>query len=155
MLRVRAYQPEDARLLTDIFYRSIHQSTGAFYTAAQQEAWAPSPPDYDFFSYRFSETLPRVAISGTAVAGFIELRANGYIDCLYVDPDLQRQGVASQLLADAERMASEANLTILETDASYLARPFFTRHGFELVRQNQLERRGEVLTNFRMKKALP
>ena len=154
MTEIRAYQPEDARTLTDIFYRSVHQSTGDCYSPAQQEAWAPSPPDYDFFSYRFTETLPRVAANGVEICGFIELRPDGYIDCLYVAPGFQRQGIASLLLADAEQIAAELGLKKLETDASYLAKSFFALHGFTLVRQNQLERRGETLINFRMEKWL-
>ena len=42
--------------------------------------------------------------------------------------------------------------TELTTHASITARPFFEKRGYTVVREQQVERRGELLTNFVMRK---
>ncbi|WP_417345870.1 hypothetical protein [Ferrimonas sp.] len=45
-LIVRPYRTEDARVLTDIFYDTIHHVGPAHYTQAQVNAWTPLPKEY-------------------------------------------------------------------------------------------------------------
>jgi putative acetyltransferase len=46
---IRLYTPADANALADIFYDSIHVVGREYYTAAQLQAWAPLPKDYEYW----------------------------------------------------------------------------------------------------------
>lgn len=147
---IRSYQTNDARLIADLFHCAVHRIDPSIYSKAQQEAWAPTPPDYSCWQTRLAETHPSVATLDNQVVGFVELETDGHIDCFYVHPDHQRKGVAQtlfdHLLADAKRRG----MSHLYVEASKVAEPFFRKNGFITVTENQVERRGQVLVNFGM-----
>ncbi|MDF2183092.1 GNAT family N-acetyltransferase [Neptuniibacter sp. CAU 1671] len=124
------------------------------YTPAQKEAWAPSPVDYAQWRVRLSTKKPFVAIIDNQVVGFIELEADGHIDCTYTHPNFQGRGVASALYDYLLAAAKAAGLKRLYVEASLLAKPFFEHRGFVLVKQNEVRRNGVSLINFSMEKYL-
>lgn len=54
--------------------------------------------------------------------GFGSLAKDGYLDFMFVDKDTQKQGVASALLAEIERKASEQNNVQIYSDVSLTAK---------------------------------
>ncbi|WP_246077693.1 GNAT family N-acetyltransferase [Neptunomonas concharum] len=120
------------------------------YTDAEREAWAPTPPDYDFWQLRCNTKRPFVAENKGKLVGFIELEEDGHIDCLYVAPLFQGQGIASALLTYARRMAKERNIGSLYVEASKPAKHFFESEGFLLTQVNKVTLRGETLINYTM-----
>lgn len=96
-------------------------------------------------SFRAHDT--RVAVEGGVIVGFADLGPDGYLDRLYVHRDWQGRGVASAL-CDALPAARI-------THASITARPFFERRGWHVVKEQQVERRGVLLTNFVMERSCP
>ena len=73
----------------------------------------------------------------------------GYLDRLYVHKDYQGQGIASAICDELERFAAGKKIT---THASITAKPFFQHHGYCVVREQKVIRRGVALTNFVMEK---
>ncbi|MGB3779881.1 MAG: hypothetical protein WA960_16080 [Tunicatimonas sp.] len=53
-----------------------------------------------------------------------------------------------------EAWATEQKLAEITTDASIIARPFFTRHGYQTLAEQQNKIEEEVLINYRMRKIL-
>ncbi|WP_434777292.1 GNAT family N-acetyltransferase [Neisseria sp. Ec49-e6-T10] len=137
-----------------LFQRAVHSISDEFYTAVQREAWAPVSPDYDSWRKKFDQSKPYICLVNEKIAGFIELNQEGYIDCLYVDPNFQCQGVASYLYHYVEELALARNNERLSVDASKVAKNFFIKKGFTVVRENQVMRYGVVLENFSMQKDL-
>ncbi|WP_231517059.1 GNAT family N-acetyltransferase [Marinobacterium lacunae] len=88
------------------------------------------------------------------MAGFIELDTDGHIDCTYTHPDFQRMGVASTLYEYLLEEASTRKIKRLYVEASLIAKPFFERRGFSVVRKNEVQRNGVTLVNFSMEKHL-
>jgi putative acetyltransferase len=87
--------------------------------------------------------------------GFMSLDlARGYLDLAFVLPQVMGQGVADALYAVLEARARAEGLARLTTEASALARPFFARNGWALIREQQVERRGVALHNAVMEKTL-
>ncbi|GEA31614.1 hypothetical protein CDIOL_25370 [Clostridium diolis] len=43
---------------------------------------------------------------------------------------------------------------VITVEASITAKPFFEKRGYHIVRQQEVERKGQLLTNFVMKKLL-
>ncbi|KUI97568.1 GNAT family N-acetyltransferase [Vibrio sp. MEBiC08052] len=153
-MKIQTYSPEWAREIADLFYQSVHAIDPAIYTPEQKAAWAPAPVNYELWSERLSIKKPFVAIIDNHVAGFIELDSDGHIDCTYTHPNFQGIGVASSLYEHLLSQAKEVGMTRLYVEASLIAKPFFERRGFTVVKQNEVQRNGESLINFSMEKHL-
>lgn len=149
-LSIRNYLPRDASPITDLFYAAVHAIDPVVYSEDQKEAWAPTPPDYTSWQIRLAKTQPSVALVYNKVVGFVELDADGHIDCFYVHPDHQRKGIAQVLFTHLLTDAKSRGIPRLYVEASKVAVPFFRKNGFVMVSENQVERRGQVLVNFSM-----
>ena len=147
---IRRYEAADLDAVMSVFLRSVRGVASRDYDAGQIEAWAQV--DRDVWSRRRLDRPTWVALIDDVIAGFIDLEGSGHIDMLFVDPACQRRGVASVLLDTVENAARVQRLAVLDTDASITARPFFEKHGFQIVRSQEVALRGQRLTNFRMEK---
>jgi putative acetyltransferase len=92
-------------------------------------------------------------MSGEPV-GFSDLEEDGHLDMMFVHPAFQGQGIASALLNTVESAARKQSLTMIYTEASLSARPFFERRGFAVITPQTVKCRGQKLANFRMRKSL-
>jgi len=149
---IRRYEAADLDAVIGVFLRSVREVASRDYDAGQIAAWAQA--DRDAWSRRRLDRPTWVALIHDVIAGFTDLQSDGHIDMLFVDPACQRRGVASALLDTVECAARVQRLAALDTDASITARPFFEAHGFQVVRSQVVELRGQRLTNFRMEKRL-
>ena len=169
---IRAYQPTDMIRLVDIFEQAILGIDEHIYSDKQKLAWCGIAEhnhdiSYDKWAQRFAMTKPLVATDDNDVAiGFIEFLAHqnhlgehvmgqGYIDCLYVHPDYQHQGVA-QRLYQLGVVASVKQQCIhhIWVHASDVAKPFFSRQGFVCVAKQTAIRQGVELENWLMQKVI-
>lgn len=80
--------------------------------------------------------------------GFGDIDASGYLDRLYVAAAHIGRGVGSAI-CDALEAAVKGKIV---THASVTAKPFFEKRGYAVVREQQVERGGVLLTNFVMEK---
>ncbi|WP_158933830.1 GNAT family N-acetyltransferase [Burkholderia sp. S171] len=147
---IRRYEAADLDAVIGVFLRSVREVASRDYDAGQIGAWVHV--DREVWSRRRLDRPTWVALIDGAIAGFIDLEGSGHIDMLFVDPACQRIGVASALLDTVEKAAHMQRLALLDTDASITARPFFEKHGFQIVRSQEVALRGQRLTNFRMEK---
>lgn len=145
---LRPYRTEDCPALTKLFYQTVHTVNAKDYTPPQLDAWADGHPDLAAWDSSLSAHLSLVAVCDGVIAGFADMAPDGYLDRLYVHRDFQRQGIATAL-CDALEQAVPGPY---ETHASITARPFFEQRGYQVVRQQQVLRKGIVLTNYVMRK---
>lgn len=145
---LRPYRTEDCPALTKLFYQTVHTVNAKDYTPPQLDAWADGHPDLAAWDSSLSAHLSLVAVCDGVIAGFADMAPDGYLDRLYVHRDFQRQGIATAL-CDALEQAVPGPY---ETHASITARPFFEQRGYRVVRQQQVLRKGIVLTNYVMRK---
>jgi len=147
------YREADMHGLVAVFTSSVHALAAARYDAEQRDAWAPVPPDVDEWRRRLGELHTIVAEEDGSYLGFLSYEANGHIDLLYTAPGATRRGVASALLLEAARQLKIAGgVAELFTEASSVAVPFFLRHGFEIVEEQHVIRRGVSLRRFAMRR---
>ena len=172
---IRAYQPTDTPRLIEIFYQAIMGIDEHIYRHEQKLAWgavanhhhdSSHNNSFDKWAQRFAQTQPLVATDNNNIAiGFIEFLAHqnhlgehvmrqSYIDCLYVHPDYQRQGVAQRLYQLGVALpAKQKNICHMWVHASYVAKPFFIQQGFACVAKQTVIRQGVELEYWLMQKA--
>lgn len=154
VIEIQDYAADKARQIAELFHQSVHAIDPSLYTPEQQEAWAPTPIDYELWFARLSEKNPFIALIESTVAGFIELDADGHIDCTYTHPHFQGRGVASVLYEHLLAQAKDRNLRRLYVEASLIAKPFFEHRGFSVVKRHEVQRNGIALVNFLMERSL-
>lgn len=151
---VKSYDAIYAKSLTDLFYATVHSIDNEVYTEAQKDEWAPFPIEYEKWALRLQETSPFVALLNEDPVGFIEFNSDGYVNCFYVDQEYQNQGVGKLLYEKILENAYSQGISELYTDASWIAKSFFLKQGFEVIQQKEVLRGNQVLVNFRMMKKL-
>lgn len=147
-MNIRPYRSSDCPALAELFYETVHTVNAAHYTPDQLDAWADGKVDLEAWDHSFREHYTLVAEEEGKILGFGDIAADGYLDRLYVHRLHQRQGIAAAL---CDRLEQTVKGSIV-THASITARPFFEARGYRLVKQQQVERHGVLLTNFVMEK---
>ncbi len=159
-MKIRAYRQEDIKEIAELFYNTVHTVNAADYTEEQLNAWADGNIDMEAWNASFQEHITLVATAekseaaggkkGTEqIIGFGDMDSAGYLDRLYVHKDFQRCGTATAL---CDRLEQTADAETITTHASITARPFFEKRGYQVVREQQMERKGALLTNYVMEK---
>lgn len=143
---IREYQKTDCKELVDLFYQTVHTINAQDYTEEQVSAWATKNIDLQKWNSSLQEHYSLVAMEGNMITGFGDIDRNGYLDRLYVHKDYQRKGIASALCDALEDMVQGE----IVTHASITAKPFFEKRGYVVVKEQQVERRGVMLTNYVM-----
>lgn len=146
---LRKYAKTDCAELAGLFYDTVHMVNAKDYTREQLDAWATGEVNLEAWNESFQEHHTVVAEMDGKIVGFGDMDETGYLDRLYVHKDYQRRGVATAICDALEQNTKAAEFT---AHASITARPFFEKRGYAVVREQQVERRGELLTNFVMRK---
>jgi len=148
-VKVRPFEHSDTETLASLFTASVHVLTAALYSEAQRSAWAPQPPDLALWRRRLSGLQTLVAHDADRVLGFISYETDGHIDLLYTAPGFERRGVASLLLASVEIALLAVDLY---TEANLVAEPFFSRHGFQIIEEQNVLYRGVEFRRYAMRR---
>jgi len=152
---VRRFHSYDAPAVARVFREAVLITGAAAYTPEQLRVWAQAADDEAALAQRLARGTTLVAEDNDGiVAAFGQREPAGHIAYLYCAPRFGRQGVASRLLRHLEATAVANAVPQLTTEASHVARPFFTRHGFTEVRSERVTRDGVELARFHMTKAL-
>jgi len=153
-VEIRKYQFIDCKEIIEFFYNTVHTINARDYSQAQLNVWATSSVDSVKWNQSLSDNFTVVAVETGVVVGFGDINNTGYIDRLFVHKDYQRMGIASAVLSALEKYAVENDIRLLSTHASITAKAFFAAKGYWVVREQQIEREDQVLTNFVMEKHL-
>ena len=155
-MEIRSYRQEDIKVIAELFYNTVHSVNASDYTDEQLDAWADGNINLEAWDRSFREHMTLVAVMASdeeegngQIVGFADMDSAGYLDRLYVHKDFQRRGIATVLCDCLEQSADAETIT---THASITARPFFEKRGYKVVREQQVERKGVLLTNYVMKK---
>lgn len=163
-IQIRNYKSEDCAAMAELFYHTVHTVNARDYTPQQLDAWASGEVDLAAWDQSFQEHMTVVAEADGKIVGFGDMDDSGYLDRLYVHQDWQGKGVASAICDILEKtaekdwedkrsgLAADVGSFRFTTHASITAKPFFIRRGYQVIREQQVERKGVKLTNFVMEK---
>lgn len=146
---IREYRPSDCAELTKLFYDTVHTVNAKDYTKEQLAVWATGTVDLEKWNTSLLEHYSLVAVEEGRIVGFGDIDNTGYLDRLYVHKDYQGQGIATALCDKLEQTAEGS----IVTHASITARPFFEKRGYQVLKEQQVERQGILLTNYVMEKS--
>ena len=149
---IRCATPDNALAIATLYHHTVKKINSRDYAPTQIEAWADATPDEENWRARQISRTTFVDDHNGAIRGFAELENNGHIGAIYVHADHQGKGIASALLDEVEKEAVAHGVTCLSTEASITARPFFAKRGFETFAAQDVEHRGQIFRNFRMRK---
>lgn len=145
---IREYRSADCAEMAKLFYDTVH-SVCTEYTEEQRAAWADGSPDLEKWDESFREHHTLIAEEDGVIVGFADMDEDGYLDRLYIHRDHQRQGIAAALCSLLESACPAESFC---TCASLTAKGFFEKRGWTAVFEQQVQRHGVSLTNFRMEK---
>ena len=149
-LTICPYTPADLPEMVKLFQETVRRVCVKDYTPVQIEAWV-GKVDLARWEKTLAEHTTLLAFDGEALAGFGDIRRDGYLDRLYVRWDRQGQGVGTAL---CDRLETAGDFSRVFTEASITARGFFARRGYALKGEQTVFRRGVALTNYQMEKRL-
>lgn len=153
---LRRYKQSDCIEIVQLFYDTIHSVNTIDYTESQLAVWAPKVDEIDLLAWdkSLSEHYTIVVENNNIIVGFGDIDSNGYLDRLFVHKDFQQQGIASKICNELERYAKDKEFLFITTQASITAKPFFQNYGYQILKEQHIERNGQFLTNYLMRKKL-
>lgn len=144
---IRQYTPKDCEDLVKLFYHTVHTINAKDYSQEQLNVWATDKIDLEVWNKSLSEHYTVVAVENNIIVGFGDIDKSGYLDRLFVHGDYQRRGIATAICNELERAVKVDKII---THASITAKPFFEQRGFNVVKEQQVLRKGIALTNYVM-----
>ena len=153
-IKLRQAIDRDVENITQLFFDTIQNINIKDYSQEEVDDWSSWKSDIDKWLEKMQEQYFVVAELNNKFVGFSSLAKDGYLDFMFVDKDTQGQGVASSLLSEIERKATEQNNVLIYSDVSLTAKGFFESKGFIVERQQLKKSKKKELINFRMTKKI-
>lgn len=151
---IQPAEEADLNAIGQLIYESIHGLAHSHYSPEQLKAWAPEPYTGEEAKKRFADQLLFTASDDEGLAAFMSLTPDGVLDFAYSHPRCSGKGAASQTYSTLETFARAQNVRSIQSDVSYVARPFFEKRGYKVVAEQHPVANGVKLTNFNVRKDL-
>ncbi len=151
---IRRFRVGDEKALHAVFFSAVHQLASADYSTEQINAWAPAHMDLEMWVQRMRGIQPFVAELDGQIVGYADVQPDGYIDHFFVSGTYPRRGVGTQLMTSIHDEAQAMGITVLTSNVSRTAQPFYARFGFSVVEHRHSVIRGVIVPNALMRKEL-
>ena len=129
---VRLAEAADAEAISQLILAALHSSNARDYPA-DVIARVASNFTPDAVLALLQRRVVLVAVQDKVVVATAALDAN-VVRSVFVNPALQGQGIGRLLMIEIELRAREAGVTVLSVPSSLTAEPFYTKLGFQTVR---------------------
>ena len=144
---IKHYNGEYKAIAT-IFRNAIYKTAISYYSQEQILAWCPREINYNYWQWRCELKRPFVYWRNDNVVGFIEFDCNGHIDCHYVNPEYNRQGIGGELLRHVIQISVELNMDKIFVEASHIAKGLYLKNGFTEICLHKVIRHGVIIDNW-------
>jgi len=140
--------------ITNLFSQTIQFVASKNYSPQEIVSWSDGAKNTDNWLKRIDTHYFLLVKIENVLVGMASLDKSGYLDVIYIHHEFQGLGIASELLAKMENKAREDGHTVITSDVSITAKPFFLHKGYEVVKPQLVLCRGVVLRNYNVKKHL-
>ena len=147
---IRQANIDDLEDILNLFVETIKHTCRNDYTEEQIEVWTSSAHNIERWENKILAQYFIIAEINKEIAGFGSLENENYIDLMYVHKDHLRKGIANRILDALMNRAQEYGKNILSSDVSKTARPFFERNGFTVIKENEFDMNGVLISNYLM-----
>jgi N-acetylglutamate synthase-like GNAT family acetyltransferase len=131
-IAIRRATADDLPAVHNIVLRALRETNARDYPASVIDRLVLTLPD------RVSSNLEKwhafVAVQDGQVVGTASLSGDT-VKSVFVDPDHQRGGIATKLMAAVENLALAQSVRALSVQSSVTAQPFYAKCGFKIIRQ--------------------
>lgn len=131
--------------LWKVYFSAIRMVCINNYSLRQIQAWAPDQFNMDVWAKKIQEINPFVAKIGSTVVGYADLQPDGLIDHFFVHGEHQSIGAGTMLMKSI--LQKGHHMEKLYSHVSITAKPFFKHYGFIVLKEQEIELRGEILIN--------
>ena len=136
-IEIREATLDDIPEITSIFRDTIRSVNIKDYNERQIEVWASGADDIDKWETRIKNHYFIVAEINGIIVGFSYLTKGYYLDGLFVHKDFQRRTIASKLLRIMESRVSINGYSVIKSDVSITALPFFDSHFYDVEKRQK------------------
>ncbi len=147
---IRLAKLNDLTALQELFVDTIEAVCRNHYSPEQIAVWTSSIENTQRWTDKLVKQYFIIAEIDNKIVGFASLENNEYLDFMYVHKDYQRQGIADNLYSEILAKAIKHGTTLLTSDVSITARPFFEKKGFKLIAEQKINIKGVEVINFKM-----
>lgn len=144
----------DLQAMQDLFVQTILSICRHDYSPEQIAVWTSSIENTKRWTDKLMKQYFLIAEIHEKIVGYASLENNEYVDFLYIHKDFQRKGIAHLLYSALEAKAIDQGTTLLTSDVSITARPFFEKKGFKMVEEQINYIKGVEIINYKMNKEL-
>lgn len=153
-MRLRMAQFSDLEEMQELYVDTIKSICIKDYNEEQIAVWTSTVQNAERWNKVLTDQLVLLAEKNNKIVGYGTLDNGNYIDFFYIHKDFQGQGIANSILSQIESQAKKTGNTLLTSDVSITAKPFFEKKGFKVLKEQKNIRKGIELINFKMEKAL-
>ncbi|MCU0353036.1 MAG: GNAT family N-acetyltransferase [Cytophagales bacterium] len=147
-------QPDELKELQDLFVNTVSTVCTKDYTPEQIQAWLSGVDNHSRWVSIVTEQYAVAIKEQSQIIGFASLTDDSELDMLYVHKDHQNRGIAWTLYTEIEQEARRRGQSVIFSNVSQTARPFFEKMGFHVLHEQTVEIQGVTLGNYRMRKAI-
>lgn len=151
---IRQAKQNDLASIQALFVGTIEVVCRHDYSQEQIAVWTSSIENKRRWTDKLMKQYFLIAEIDNKIVGFASLENNEYFDFMYVHKDYQRQGIADSLYAEILAKAIKHGTTLLTSDVSITARPFFEKKGFKVIAEQKNDIKGVEIINYKMTLAL-
>ena len=149
---IRKVSEKDIPAITQLFKETIEAVNSKDYNGEQIKVWSAGHIYTDRWINRLTSQYFIVAVIDEVIVGFGSITPEGYLDMMYVHKNYQGIGIAYALVDELLANASKNNLSIITSDVSITAKPFFEKKGFTVVTPQRKMMGGVEFLNYKMEK---
>jgi len=141
MIEIRTFEASDSVQASWVITRCLREVNSHNYTEEQIQRLCDAFTPNQVLK-RFSTRKSFVAVQHGKVIGTATLKEQE-IGSLFVNPNLQGQGIGKLLLNHIEEVAKTANVTYLKAYSTLTAIEFYKHLGYQVIKE-KVEKDGEV-----------
>lgn len=154
-MSLQPYETKYCQQLYNLFYETVHTINLKDYNKNQLDSWAPLTIDLNTWCQSLLDNYSLIYLDeANNIIAFGDITKDGYLNRLYVHKDHNGKGIGSLLADQLEAYAKTLGLSEITTHSSITAKPFFEKRGYHLIKEQTVQRNGQQLTNYIMKKTM-